>query len=436
MRGADTFTESLFTMRHLDDFVPLDHPLRVIRVMVNKALANMDELFARMYAADIKGGRPSIAPEKLLRAMLIQVLYSVRSERQLMEQTQYNLLFRWFIGLAMDDAVWVPTVFSKNRERLIEHDAVIEFFNQIVQQAQEQELLSGEHFSVDGTLIQAWAGHKSFVRKDRQGDDDTDAGNFKNQKRSNHTHESTTDGDARLYRKGKTASELRFMGHTLTDNRHGLVVSAVVTQADGYAEREAAKAMINDARQALPGDEPITITLGADKGYDAKEFIEALQEMNVLPHVAQNKSGRQSAVPEAIAGSEGYAISQQKRKLIEQGFGWAKTVGHMRQVLVRGIKKVDQMFVPLIIETPYADNELTERRRNGQQPEIADAKNPSHRPRFAGGRFAWGVYLGRSGPHPRGRLVRDRWHLRHLGRRHERGNPCGRHGHRRAADRA
>jgi len=304
MRGADTFTESLFTMRHLDDFVPADHPLRVIRVMVNKALANMDELFARMYAADIKGGRPSIAPEKLLRAMLIQVLYSVRSERQ-----------------------------------------VIEFFNQIVQQAQEQELLSGEHFSVDGTLIQAWAGHKSFVRKDRQGDDDTDAGNFKDQKRSNDTHESTTDGDARLYRKGKTASELRFMGHTLTDNRHGLVVSAVVTQADGHAEREAAKAMINDARQALPGDDPITITLGADKGYDAKEFIDALQEMNVLPHVAQNKSGRQSAVPDRIAGSEGYAISQQKRKLIEQGFGWAKTVGHMRQVVVRGIKKVDQMFV-------------------------------------------------------------------------------------------
>ena len=206
MRGADTFTESLFTMRHLDDFVPADHPLRVIRIMVNKALEKMDDLFAQMYAAYIKGGRPSIAPEKLLRAMLIQVLYSVRSERQLMEQTQYNLLFRWFIGLAMDDAVWVPTVFSKNRERLIEHDAVIEFFNQIVQQAQEQELLSGEHFSVDGTLIQAWAGHKSFVRKDRQGDDDTDAGNFKDQKRSNDTHESTTDADARLYRKGKTAS--------------------------------------------------------------------------------------------------------------------------------------------------------------------------------------------------------------------------------------
>ena len=346
MRGADTFTESLFTMRHLDDFVPADHPLRVIREMVNKVLANMDGLFAQMYAADIKGGRPSIAPEKLLRAMLLQVLYSVRSERQLMEQTQYNLLFRWFIGLAMDDAVWVPTVFSKNRERLIEHDAVIEFFNQTVQQAQEQELLSGEHFSVDGTLIQAWASHKSFVRKDRPHDDDnSDAGNFKGQMRSNDTHTSTTDTDARLYRKGKTASELRFMGHTLTDNRHGLVVNAVVTHADGYAEREAAKAMVNDARQALPDHEPVTLTLGADKGYDAREFIEALQEMNVLPHVAQNKSGRQSAVPEAIAGSEGYAVSQRKRKLIEQGFGWAKTVGHMRQVLVRGLKKVDQVFV-------------------------------------------------------------------------------------------
>ena len=270
--------------------------------------------------------------------MLLQVLYSVRSERMLMEQIQYNMLFRWFVGLAMDDAVWVPTVFTKNRQRLIAHDAVVELFNQIVAQADEQELLSGEHFSVDGTLIQAWAGHKSFVPKDRKDGDDSDGANFRNQRRSNETHESSTDGDARLYRKGKTASELRFMGHTLTDNRNGLVVNAMVTQADGHAEREAAKAMINDARQALPGDDPITITLGADKGYDAKEFIDALQEMNVLPHVAQNKSGRQSAVPDRIADSEGYAISQQKRKLIEQGFGWAKTVGHMRQVLVRVVR--------------------------------------------------------------------------------------------------
>ena len=360
MRGADTFTESLFTMRHLDDFVPANHPLRPIKQMVNAALLKMDALLGRMYAADIKGGRPSIAPEKLIRAMLLQVFYSVRSERQLMEQTQYNLLFRWFIGLSMDDSVWVASVFSKNRERLIEHDTVIELFNLIVQQADEQQLLSGEHFSVDGSLIQAWAGHKSFVRKDRKDDQDADgsdsesksgndsdnseAGNFKGQKRSNETHESTTDADARLYRKGKTASELCFMGHTLTDNRHGLIVNARVTQADGYAEREAAKAMINDARQAHE-DPDVSITLGADKGYDAKEFIEALQEMNVLPHVAQNTSGRRSAVPDEIAASVGYQISQTKRKLIEQGFGWAKTVGRMRQVMVRGLDKVDQMFV-------------------------------------------------------------------------------------------
>ena len=360
MRGADTFTESLFTMRHLDDFVPANHPLRPIKQMVNAALLKMDALLGRMYAADTKGGRPSIAPEKLIRAMLLQVFYSVRSERQLMEQTQYNLLFRWFIGLSMDDSVWVASVFSKNRERLIEHDTVIELFNLIVQQADEQQLLSGEHFSVDGSLIQAWAGHKSFVRKDRKDDQDADgsdgesksgndsdnseAGNFKGQKRSNETHESTTDADARLYRKGKTASELRLMGHTLTDNRHGLVVNARVTQADGYAERQAAKAMINDARQAHE-DPDVSITLGADKGYDAKEFIEALQEMNVLPHVAQNTSGRRSAVPDEIAASVGYQISQTKRKLIEQGFGWAKTVGRMRQVIVRGLEKVEQMFV-------------------------------------------------------------------------------------------
>ena len=341
MRGADTFTESLFTMRRLDDFVPATHPLRPIREMVNQALVKMQPLFARMYAADVKGGRPSIAPEKLLRAMLLQIFYSIRSERQLMEQTQYNLLFRWFIGLSMDDAVWVPTVFSKNRQRLIEHDAVIELFNEVLAIAQDRDWLSGEHFSVDGTLIQAWASHKSFVRKD---DPDGDGGNFKGTSRSNDTHQSSTDADARLYRKGNTASELRFMGHTLADNRHGLIANAVVTHADGYAEREAAKAMIGDACQALD-DPDATITLGADKGYDAKEFIEALQEMGVAPHVAQNTSGRNSAVPDAIAASAGYEISQQKRKLIEQGFGWGKTVGPIRQVMVRGLKKVDQLFV-------------------------------------------------------------------------------------------
>jgi len=354
MRGPDTFTESLFTLRKLEDFVPSDHPLRPIRVMVNAALLKMDALFSGMYEADIKGGRPSIAPEKLLRAMLLQVFYSIRSERQLMEQTQYNLLFRWFIGLAMDDGVWVPTVFTKNRERLIQHDAVIELFNLVLEQAQARDLLSGEHFSVDGTLIQAWAGHKSFVSKDKAdagkaGDDDgptgtADATDFHGEKRSNATHESSTDADARLYCKGDNASRLRYMGHTLCDNRHGLIANAMVTTADGYAEREAAKVMINDAVQAAR-DPEAAITLGADKGYDAKEFIEALQDIKVIPHVAQNTSGRRSAVPDAIAASTGYAISIQKRKLIEQGFGWAKTIGRIRQVMVRGLKRVDQVFV-------------------------------------------------------------------------------------------
>lgn len=340
MRGADTFTESLFTMRRLDDFVPDNHPLRPIRVMVNQALKNIEPLLSGMYASDVKGGRPSIAPEKLLRAMLLQIFYSIRSERMLMEQTQYNLLYRWFIGLSMDDTVWVPTVFTKNRERLIEHDAVIELFNEVLAIANQNDWLSGEHFSVDGTLIQAWAGHKSFRTKDGS---DGDSNDFKGQSRSNDTHASTTDADARLYRKGNTASELRFMGHTLSDNRHGLIASAMVTTADGYAERDAAKVMIAEAKQVA--DEKAQITLGADKGYDAAEFIEALTQMQVLPHVAQNTSNRSSAVPDDIAASDGYAISQQKRKLIEQGFGWAKLIGPIRQVMVRGLKKVDQLFV-------------------------------------------------------------------------------------------
>lgn len=373
MRGADIFTESLFTMRHLEDFVPLDHPLRPIRAMVNEALVKMNGLFAGMYEADIKGGRPSIAPEKLLRAMLVQIFFSVRSERQLMEQTQYNLLYRWFIGLAMDDAVWVPTVFTKNRERLIAHDAVIELFNHIVETADRKGWLSGEHFSVDGTLIQAWASHRSFVRKDGEvgkdgahdqgndnNDDKTSATSFKGQRRSNDTHASSTDADARLYRKGNTASELRYMGHTLLDNRHGLIANAMVTVADGHAEREAAKVMIQAACEAAD-ETVISITLGADKGYDAKEFVDACTDMGVLAHVAQNKSGRRSAVPDVIAVSDGYALSQQRRKLIEQGFGWAKTVGGIRQVLVRGLERVDHLFV--LTMTAY---NLTRMRTLGQ----------------------------------------------------------------------
>jgi len=272
--------------------------------------------------------------------MLLQVLYSIRSERQLMEQVHYNLLYRWFIGLSMDDAVWVPTVFSKNRARLIEHDVVVALFNEVIEMADERGWLSGEHFSVDGTLIQAWAGHRSFKPRDGSGGDGSD---FHGHTRSNDTHVSTTDPDARLYRQGKTASELRYIGHTLADNRYGLVANAMVTHADGYAEREAAKQMIGDARQAVSPD--TNVTLGADKGYDAKEFIDALDELKVVAHVARNTSGRRSAVPDRIAATPGYAASQRKRKLIEQGFGWAKTVGRIRQVMVRGIERVDQVFV-------------------------------------------------------------------------------------------
>ena len=341
MRGADVLQESLFSVRKLDDFVPSTHPLRPIRERVNQALVRLDGLFARMYAEDTKGGRPSIAPEKLLRAMLLQVFYSVRSERQLMEQIQYNLLFRWFVGLAMDDAVWVPTVFSKNRDRLVEHDVIVALFNEVLAQADQEGWLSGEHFSVDGSLIQAWAGHKSFVRKD--GDDEGDGSDFRGQPRSNDTHASKTDPDARLYRKGNTASELRYIGHTLSDNRHGLIANARVTQADGHAEREAAKVMIADAVQAAAED--AHVTLGADKGYDAAEFVEALQAMKVIPHVAQNTTNRRSAVPDDVAATDGYAMSQRKRKLIEQGFGWAKFIGPILQVMVRGLAKVDQVFM-------------------------------------------------------------------------------------------
>lgn len=343
MRGADILQESLFTVRKLDDFVPASHPLRPIRDRVNQALVRLDGLFGQMYADEAKGGRPSIAPEKLLRAMLLQVFYSIRSERQLMEQIQYNLLFRWFVGLAMDDAVWVPTVFSKNRDRLIEHDVIVALFNEVLAQADQEGWLSGEHFSVDGTLIQAWAGHKSFVRKDGGDDSDGDGSDFRGSSRSNETHASKTDPEARLYRKGNTASALRYIGHTLSDNRHGLIANARVTQADGFAEREAAKTMINDAVQA--GAQSVQITVGADKGYDAAEFVQALQAWNVIPHVAQNTRNRRSAVPDDIAATEGYGISQHKRKLIEQGFGWAKFIGLIRQVKVRGMAKVDQVFM-------------------------------------------------------------------------------------------
>jgi transposase len=341
MRGADTFTESLFTMAKLEEFVPVDHPLRPIRAWVNDALAKMDRRFAAMYEADIKGGRPSIAPEKLMRAMLLQVFYSIRSERQLVEQIRYNLLFRWFVGLAIDDAVWNHSVFSKNRDRLIEHEVATALFEQTVQMAKERGLLSGEHFSVDGTLIQAWAGHKSVRRKDGS-DDDRPPEDWRGERRSNDTHESKTDPDSQLCRKSEAAPAiLGYQGHVLNDNRHGLAIDAQASIATGKAEWEVACTML--AAASVEGQKAITV--GADKNYDTKGFVAACRLLKVTPHVAQNLKRRGgSAIDARTTRHAGYDISQHRRKRIEQCFGWAKQIGRMRQVMVRGLAKVNQQF--------------------------------------------------------------------------------------------
>jgi transposase len=340
MRGTDSYNESLFTTVRLEEFVPANHPLRPIRAWVNDALAKMDEKFSAMYEADIKGGRPSIAPEKLMRAMLLQVLFSVRSERQLVEQIQYNLLFRWFVGLAIEDTVWNHSVFSKNRDRLIEHDIVTELFNATVAMAKERGLLSGEHFSVDGTLIQAWASQKSMRRKDGS-DQGRPPEDWRGEPRSNDTHESTSDPQSRLYRKSNAAPALpSYLGHVLTDNRHGLVVNVEASTSDGTAERDVAAQMLEDV--AKPGK---TVTVGADKAYDTKAFVKACREMGVTPHVAQNinrKGG--SAIDERTTRHVGYEISQRRRKCIEQCFGWGKMIGPIRQVMVQGLDKVDQLL--------------------------------------------------------------------------------------------
>ncbi len=343
MRGSDGMQETLFTMAKLDDFVPADHPLRAVQVLVNTALGRLNGLFNEMYA---DGGRASIAPEKLLRALLLQVLYSIRSERQLMEQMRYNLLFRWFVGLALNDEVWNHSVFSKNRDRLIEHEAIEKFFTEVMSLADQNGLLSKEHFSVDGTLVQAWASHKSFKPK---GDDDAgpDApggrnvdADWKGQPRSNETHASTTDPEARLYRKSAAQPAiLGYMGHALMENHSGLVVGAVVTQAHGYAEREAALALL----RTVPGSGRKTV--GADKAYDTAGFVDALRQNHVTPHVAMNvaRSGG-SAIDGRTARHEGYQVSQRIRKRIEEHFGWAKTVGRIRQTVFRGTSRVDLQF--------------------------------------------------------------------------------------------
>jgi transposase len=341
MRGSDREQGSMFSYVALEERIPRDHPLRPMRAMVDEALKKLSRRFTSLYA---DSGRPSIPPERLLRALLLQILYSIRSERLLMEQLEYNLLFRWFVGLGVDDAVWVATVFTKNRDRLLQGEVAQEFFEAVLAQGRDHDLLSSEHFSVDGTLIEAWASQKSFRRKDRPDDGpDDDAGNptvnFRGERRSNATHESATDPDARLARKKGQTSYLAYMGHLLTENRNGLIVSARLTQADGYAERIAALAMVEE----VPGER--RITLGGDRGFDTEEFVAACRHRKVTPHVAQNTTNRSSRIDARTLRHAGYAISQRKRKRIEECFGWMKTVGLMRKTRHKGTERVGWMFV-------------------------------------------------------------------------------------------
>ena len=334
MRGDERVQDGMFSYVTLEQRVPQDHPLREIRRLTDVVLRSLSGEFDSLYSAS---GRPSIAPEYVLRALLLQAFYSVRSERQLVEQLDYNLLFRWFVGLGMDDAVWNHAVFSKNRERLLSSDVAQQFFAAVI--AQARRFMSDDHFTVDGTLIQAWASHKSFKKKDGSDDDGT---NFHGQKRSNDTHESTTDPDARLYKKsyGKE-SHLAYLGHALVENRNGLIAAAMVTQADGFAEREAALRMLADKQKGRKR----RITVGADKAYDCRQFVEAARKLNVTPHIARNDNGRRSNMDGRTTRHEGYSISLSCRWLVEKSFGWLKQTGPVRQVKVRGLHKVDWVFV-------------------------------------------------------------------------------------------
>jgi transposase len=340
MRGDDVQQEAMFSYLSPEARVPRDHPLRPIRDMVNKALAELSGEFQAMYSRE---GRPSIPPEKLLRALLLQILYTIRSARLLMEQLDYNLLFRWFVGLSMDDKVWDHSVFSKNQERFLDSDLAAAFFTRILEQAKTAKLLSDEHFTVDGTLIEAWASLKSFRPKDTPPPEGGGGRNpevdFHGEKRLNQTHASTTDPEARLFRKGKgKEAKLCFMGHVLMENRHGLVISPRLSAATGTAEREAAEAMV----EGVPGRHRITV--GGDKAYDTRGFVQAMRGLKAVPHVAQNCQGRKSAIDGRTTRHPGYAISQRLRKRVEEIFGWMKTVGNLRKTRHRGEDRVDFVF--------------------------------------------------------------------------------------------
>ncbi len=344
MRGGDERSGSLFSYVDLEARVGKGHPLRTIGVIVNEALGGLSGEFSARYA---RTGRPSIPPEKLLRAMLLQAFYSIRSERQLMERLEFDLLFRWFVGLGVDDTAWDHSTFSKNRERLLEGDVAAKLLSAVLSQPQVKRLLSTDHFSVDGTLVEAWASMKSFRPKDGSGDPPTAGGgrnreaDFHGQKRSNKTHASTTDPEARLYRKGPgKEAKLCFMGHALMENRNGLVVDACLTEANGHAERIAALHMIEPR-----ADRPRPITLGADKAYDAEDFVNELRSMNATPHVAQNTNGRSSAIDNRTTRHVGYGVSQRIRKRIEEAFGWIKTVAGQDRTKFRGRERVGWAFI-------------------------------------------------------------------------------------------
>jgi transposase len=342
VRGGDDRSGDLFSYVDLETRVRRSHPLRSVRSIVNEALSALEREFAALYSPI---GRPSIPPEKLLRAMLLQAFYSIRSERLLMERLEYDLLFRWFVGIGVDDPAWDHSVFSKNRDRLLEGDIAAKFLAAVLAQPKVNKLLSTDHFSVDGTLIESWASMKSVKPKDGSGEPPAEGGrnaeaNFHGQKRSNDTHASTTDPDARLYRKGQgKETKLCFIGHALMENRNGLLVDACLTLADGHAERVAALHMIEPR-----ADRSQAIMLGADKGYDAQDFINELRSMRVTPHVAQNTSGRRSAIDGRTTRHGGYAVSQRIRKRIEEAFGWVKTVAGQDKTKFRGRDRVGWAF--------------------------------------------------------------------------------------------
>ncbi len=342
MRGDLLDNEGMFSYLTPAQRVPKDHALRPIRLLVDEVLIELSPVFQRMYA---RTGRPSIPPERLIRALILMMLYSIRSERQLIEQLNFNILFRWFVGLGLDDRIWDVTVFSKNRQRLLEGEIDVKFFQGVLERARAKGLLSEEHFTVDGTLIEAWASQKSFRKKDRPTPPPDDPGNpsvnFRGEKRTNQTHESKTDPQARLWRKARGhEAKLCFIGHALMENRNGLAVAGRASIATGRAEREVALELV--APKARPDGR--RITLAGDKNYDTTELVRALRELNVTPHVAQNDTNRSSAIDGRTTRHAGYEVSQTKRKRVEEVFGWLKTVGLLRKARYRGVVLVDWVF--------------------------------------------------------------------------------------------